>query len=148
MLQALYRQTIAPQHLTKGDGGLALLVSLNEMREQSLAEKNICCNWIQKHHLIQAGVAMCSGKPLRDPATACISMLTRAARPRWQANNQWRPKRSTATSPSPNCEPSYGRVGRLPWVAAISAVGRVLPPASKATSPPPAAQQPIAVDVL
>ena len=44
--------------------------------------------------------------------------------------------------------PSNARVGRLPWGAATSAVGRALPPASKATSPPPAAQQPTAVDVL
>ncbi len=33
MIRALYRQTIAPQHLmTNGDGGSALLVSLNAVR--------------------------------------------------------------------------------------------------------------------
>ena len=46
------------------------MVSLNAVRQHLPTEKNICCNWIQKHHPIQAGVVMCSGKPLRDPATA------------------------------------------------------------------------------
>ena len=42
ILQVLYRQTIAPQHLTNGDGGSALLVSLNAVRQNLPTEKNIC----------------------------------------------------------------------------------------------------------
>ena len=52
-----------------------------------------------KQHPIQAGVAV-RGESLRHSATARIAMgVTRAARPRWQANNQWRPNRSTSKRP-------------------------------------------------
>ena len=74
MLQVLHREAIAPKHLTNGDGILALLRSLNAVRQRLPTGHHVCGHWIQEHHPVETGVAVHGGESLRHSATARIAM--------------------------------------------------------------------------